>query len=246
MVKTGSELQTGDGVFEIAHFTTYSNRVKEESERLNELKLDNLEMDEDEKYRESRLYSLQDFTHVPPMFDLACMRDAMKNLGVDSKKINPLVCMTTCISSSEETKETPMVLEMKESTEKDYEMSGTGATNSFTLSQLSDLLINKVGAVRTESDTSIGEDIEETSFRNDYEMEESAEKDLKDRDAKPGDLYNNKAYKLECLRRLTYGISLSGIVFLTMQCKKEVAYVIAHIRLEYGNKHQEAFKQEHQ
>ncbi|GJR95400.1 hypothetical protein Tco_0267574 [Tanacetum coccineum] len=160
----------------------YSNRVKEESERLNELELDNLEMDEDEKYSrklESRLYSLQDFTRVPPMFDLTCMRDAMKNLGLDSKKINPLVCMTTCISSSEETKETPMVLEMKESVEKDYKMSGTGATNCFTLSQLSDLLINKVEAVRTESDTSIGEDIEETSSENDYEMEESAEKDLK-------------------------------------------------------------------
>ncbi|GKC56286.1 beta-catenin-like protein 1 [Tanacetum coccineum] len=178
----------------------YSNRVKEESEKLNELELNDLEMDEDEKYSrklESRLYSLQliavilgylwtsnhpgikDFTRVPPMFDLACMRDAMKNLGVDSKKINPLVCMTTCISSSEETKETPMVLEMKESVEKDYKMSGTGATNCFTLSQLSDLLINKVEAVRTESDTSIGEYIEETSSGNDYEMEESAEKDLK-------------------------------------------------------------------
>nr|GEV34631.1 aconitate hydratase 1 [Tanacetum cinerariifolium] len=137
-------------------------------------------MDEDEKYSrklKSRLYSLQDFTRVSPIFDLACMRDAMKNLGVDSNKINPLVGMTTCISSGEETKETPMVLEMKESVEKDYEMSGTG------------------------------EDTEETSSRNDYEMEESAEKDLKrkDRDAKPGDLYNNKAYKLECLRRLTYG-----------------------------------------
>ncbi|GJR03815.1 hypothetical protein Tco_0526799 [Tanacetum coccineum] len=179
-------------------------RVKEEFERLNELELDDLEMDEDEKYSrklESRLYSLQliavilgylwtskcanillffhDFTRVPHVFDLTCMCDAMKNLGVDSKKINPSVRMATCISSSEETKETPMVLEMKESAEKDYEMSGTCATNNFTLFQLSDLLINQVGAVRTESDTSIGEDIKETSFENDYEMEKSVEKDLK-------------------------------------------------------------------
>lgn len=34
---------------------------------------------------------LQDFTGVPAVVDLACMRDAMKNLGDDPKKINPLV-----------------------------------------------------------------------------------------------------------------------------------------------------------
>ncbi|KAI3665216.1 hypothetical protein L6452_43839 [Arctium lappa] len=43
-------------------YMRYSNRVKEESERLNALELDDLEMDEDEKYNrklESGLYSLQ-------------------------------------------------------------------------------------------------------------------------------------------------------------------------------------------
>lgn len=43
-------------------YMRYSNRVKEESERLNNLELDDLEMDEDEKYNrklESGLYSLQ-------------------------------------------------------------------------------------------------------------------------------------------------------------------------------------------
>ncbi|XP_071692993.1 uncharacterized protein [Rutidosis leptorrhynchoides] len=43
-------------------YMRYSNRVKEESERLDELELDDLEMDEDEKYNrklESGLYSLQ-------------------------------------------------------------------------------------------------------------------------------------------------------------------------------------------
>lgn len=34
---------------------------------------------------------LQDFTGVPAVVDLACMRDAMNNLGGDSNKINPLV-----------------------------------------------------------------------------------------------------------------------------------------------------------
>ncbi|RZR83470.1 hypothetical protein BHM03_00010072 [Ensete ventricosum] len=34
---------------------------------------------------------LQDFTGVPAVVDLACMRDAMKKLGSDPNKINPLV-----------------------------------------------------------------------------------------------------------------------------------------------------------
>lgn len=34
---------------------------------------------------------LQDFTGVPAVVDLACMRDAMNKLGSDSDKINPLV-----------------------------------------------------------------------------------------------------------------------------------------------------------
>ncbi|PWA71668.1 Armadillo-like helical [Artemisia annua] len=43
-------------------YMRYSNRLKEEYERLNELELDDLEKDEDEKYNrklESELYSLQ-------------------------------------------------------------------------------------------------------------------------------------------------------------------------------------------
>ena len=34
---------------------------------------------------------MQDFTGVPAVVDLAAMRDAMKNLGGDPRKINPLV-----------------------------------------------------------------------------------------------------------------------------------------------------------
>lgn len=37
-------------------------------------------------------FLFQDFTGVPAVVDLACMRDAMNKLGSDSNKINPLVC----------------------------------------------------------------------------------------------------------------------------------------------------------
>ncbi|PWA76762.1 hypothetical protein CTI12_AA229960 [Artemisia annua] len=71
------------------------------------------------------------------------------------------------------------ILQTKEaSAEKDLEVNGSGAATSVTLSQINDLLINQIGAVGTEADTSIAEDIEETSAGNDYEMEECAEKDL--------------------------------------------------------------------
>lgn len=38
-------------------------------------------------------FGFQDFTGVPAVVDLACMRDAMNNLGGDSNKINPLVSL---------------------------------------------------------------------------------------------------------------------------------------------------------
>jgi hypothetical protein len=37
------------------------------------------------------LFTLQDFTGVPAVVDLACMRDAMSKLDKDPNKINPLV-----------------------------------------------------------------------------------------------------------------------------------------------------------
>nr|GEY02408.1 beta-catenin-like protein 1 [Tanacetum cinerariifolium] len=76
---------------------------------------------------------LKDFTCVPHVFDLACMRDAMKNLGVDSKK-----------NQSFGTHDYMYFIKQRDQR-------------------------NTYGAVRTESDTSIGEDIEEMSSRNDYE-----------------------------------------------------------------------------
>nr|XP_043608435.1 beta-catenin-like protein 1 [Erigeron canadensis] len=55
-----NEFEKIDRLMEL--YMRYANRVKEESERLDELELDDLEMDEDEKYNrklESGLYSLQ-------------------------------------------------------------------------------------------------------------------------------------------------------------------------------------------
>jgi aconitate hydratase A / 2-methylisocitrate dehydratase len=43
---------------------------------------------------------LQDFTGVPSVVDLAAMRDAMKNLGGDAQKINPLVPVDLVIDHS--------------------------------------------------------------------------------------------------------------------------------------------------
>ncbi|PIA57873.1 hypothetical protein AQUCO_00500057v1 [Aquilegia coerulea] len=43
---------------------------------------------------------LQDFTGVPAVVDLACMRDAMNRLGSDSSKINPLVPVDLVIDHS--------------------------------------------------------------------------------------------------------------------------------------------------
>ena len=42
------------------------------------------------QYRPARVL-MQDFTGVPAVVDLAAMRDAMKGLGGDAQKINPLV-----------------------------------------------------------------------------------------------------------------------------------------------------------
>ena len=47
------------------------------------------EPDREIAFRPSRVL-LQDFTGVPAIVDLAAMRDAMKRLGGDPRKINPL------------------------------------------------------------------------------------------------------------------------------------------------------------
>jgi len=43
---------------------------------------------------------LQDFTGVPAVVDLAAMRDAVKRMGVDPKKINPLCPVDLVIDHS--------------------------------------------------------------------------------------------------------------------------------------------------
>ena len=51
------------------------------------------------QYRPARVL-MQDFTGVPAVVDLAAMRDAMKNLGGDAQKINPLVPVHLVIDHS--------------------------------------------------------------------------------------------------------------------------------------------------
>ncbi len=51
------------------------------------------------QYRPARVL-MQDFTGVPAVVDLAAMRDAMKNLGGDPQKINPLVPVHLVIDHS--------------------------------------------------------------------------------------------------------------------------------------------------
>ena len=50
-------------------------------------------------YRPARVL-MQDFTGVPAVVDLAAMRDAMKTLGGDPQKINPLVPVDLVIDHS--------------------------------------------------------------------------------------------------------------------------------------------------
>ncbi|HJR82586.1 MAG TPA: aconitase family protein, partial [Sphingomicrobium sp.] len=51
------------------------------------------------QYRPARVL-MQDFTGVPAVVDLAAMRDAMKSLGGDAQKINPLVPVHLVIDHS--------------------------------------------------------------------------------------------------------------------------------------------------
>src|SRR5918997_1746798 len=62
--------------------------------------LDNRGKDEKEiAYRPARVL-MQDFTGVPAVVDLAAMRDALKNLGGDPRRINPLVPVDLVIDHS--------------------------------------------------------------------------------------------------------------------------------------------------
>ncbi|KAI9126458.1 hypothetical protein K1719_002054 [Acacia pycnantha] len=52
------------------------------------------------KFRSSLLVFSRNFIRVPVVVDLACMRDAMKELGSDSNKINPPVPVDLVIDHS--------------------------------------------------------------------------------------------------------------------------------------------------
>jgi aconitate hydratase len=61
--------------------------------------LKNKSSDREIAFRPARVL-MQDFTGVPAVVDLAAMRDAMKHLGGDAKKINPLVPVDLVIDHS--------------------------------------------------------------------------------------------------------------------------------------------------
>ncbi len=61
--------------------------------------LDNKSSDREIAFRPARVL-MQDFTGVPAVVDLAAMRDAMKDLGADPEKINPLVPVDLVIDHS--------------------------------------------------------------------------------------------------------------------------------------------------
>lgn len=61
--------------------------------------LDNKKSDHEIGYRPARVL-MQDFTGVPAVVDLAAMRDAVKSLGGDPKKINPLAPVDLVIDHS--------------------------------------------------------------------------------------------------------------------------------------------------
>ena len=71
-------------------------------------------------YRPARVL-MQDFTGVPAVVDLAAMRDAVKNLGADPKKINPLVPVDLVIDHSVMVDKFGTPTAFKENTEIEYQ-----------------------------------------------------------------------------------------------------------------------------
>ncbi|CAI9090269.1 OLC1v1025008C1 [Oldenlandia corymbosa var. corymbosa] len=64
---------------------------------------------------------LQDFTGVPAVVDLACMRDAMNKLGSDSDKINPLVPVDLVIDHSVQVDVTRSENAVQENMEREFQ-----------------------------------------------------------------------------------------------------------------------------
>jgi aconitate hydratase len=74
-------------------------------------------------YRPARVL-MQDFTGVPAVVDLAAMRDAMKSLGGDPEKINPLVPVDLVIDHSVIVDEFGTPQAFARNVEKEYERNG--------------------------------------------------------------------------------------------------------------------------
>jgi len=74
-------------------------------------------------YRPARVL-MQDFTGVPAVVDLAAMRDAMKNLGGDAEKINPLIPVDLVIDHSVAVDEFGTPLAFEHNVEKEYQRNG--------------------------------------------------------------------------------------------------------------------------
>ena len=90
-------------------------------------------------YRPARVL-MQDFTGVPAVVDLAAMRDAMKGLGGDPSKINPLVPVDLVIDHSVQVDFFGSADAFKKNVEIEYERNkeryeflrwGAGAFNNF-------------------------------------------------------------------------------------------------------------------
>jgi len=75
------------------------------------------------QYRPARVL-MQDFTGVPAVVDLAAMRDAMKSLGGDPKKINPLVPVHLIIDHSVMVDEFGTPLAFERNVELEYARNG--------------------------------------------------------------------------------------------------------------------------
>src|SRR5262245_12447961 len=67
---------------------------------------------------------MQDFTGVPAVVDLAAMRDAMKHLGGDAKRINPLVPVDLVIDHSVQINYFGDKSAFKKNVEEEYKQNG--------------------------------------------------------------------------------------------------------------------------
>ncbi len=74
-------------------------------------------------YRPARVL-MQDFTGVPAVVDLAAMREAMKNLGGDAQKINPLSAVDLVIDHSVMVDEFGSPRAFQQNVEKEFERNG--------------------------------------------------------------------------------------------------------------------------